>query len=222
MKTTKQDLVRKINELRNELNTLKGEQTYEYTAYDISEEARNHSVYDLESTIESLTKEIEQTKHQIKVKEYWNTHTDERKQLDEQREQLKQVGVQLRNKYIDSFNAMFAPLHMRISSISTSNIEVCSIENSRYRFEVYYNDRIEIENRQCVNKKRLEMNYPCYGSFEVMSDTTHTTYLLAMAAFANNLIMKEQVKRLFDEYEIELNNLRAEVKNIDNQINNPF
>ena len=85
MKTTKQDLVRQINKLQNELNTLNGVQTYSYTAYDIAEEARKHAVYELESKIESLTKQVEQTKHQIKVNEYWNDNADERIKLEQQR-----------------------------------------------------------------------------------------------------------------------------------------
>lgn len=222
MKTTKQDLVRKINELQNELNTLNGEQTYDYTAYDIAEEARKHAVCDLESKIGRLTKEIEQTKHQIKVNEYWNNNADARIKLEQQKEQLENMCKQLRQKYTDTINAMFEPLHMQVRSFSTSNIEVRMIENDRYGFEVYYNDRIRFENGQCVNKKKLEMNYPCYGSFDAMSDTTHMTYLLSMAAFANNVIMKEQVKRLFDEYETELNNLWNEIENVKNAISNPF
>ena len=222
MKTTKQDLVRQINNLQNELNTLNGVQTYNYTAYDIAEEARKHAVYELESKIESLTKQIEQTKHQVKVNEYWNNNADERIKLEQQKEQMKEVCVQMRQRYIDTFNAMFEPLHMQLRSISTSNIDVRMIENDRYGFEVYYNDKMEFVDGHVVSKKELEMNYPCYGSFDVLTDTTHMTYLLSMATFANNLIMKEQVKRLFDEYETELNHVRVQVKDIDNLINNPF
>lgn len=222
MKTTKQDLVRQINNLQNELNTLNGEQTYDYTPYDIAEEARKHAVYELESKIESLTKEVEQTKHQIKVNEYWNNNADERIKLEQQKEQLLNGGKELRQKYIDTFNAMFEPLHMQLRNISTTNIDVRMIENSRYGFELYYNDKMEFVNSHYVSKKELEMNYPCYGSFNVMTDTTHMNYLLAMSAFANNVAMKNQVKSLFDEWENELNNIRTQVKEIENSINNPF
>lgn len=222
MKTTKQDLVRKINELRNELNILNGVQPYNYTSYDIAEEAHRKAVYELENTTKRLENEIVEVKHKIQVNKYWDDNADARKQLDEQKEQLKKLAVQTKQKYIDNFNSVFESLHMQIKSISTSNIEVCLKENDRYAFSIYYHDKFEMVDGKYTTQKELEMNYPCYGSFNVMTDTNHTTYLLAMAAFACNVIMKEQVKRLFDEYETELNNVWGQIEDIEKAINNPF
>lgn len=222
MKTTKQDLAKQIFELKNELCTLKDQATYEPSAWDVNELARKYNMYELQSKVDDYQKQIRREKHEQAVTEYWENHKSEREQLEQKKIELTSELREAKQQIIDTCNALFAPLHMMVERMGDDHMSVVLIANARYNFDLYFRTDYFHTNENGEHEKTFEMNYPCYGSFDLANDKEHTDYLLAMGVFAGNVVMQNCIKEQMRKMENTCNDYCAKREAIEEQINNPF
>ncbi len=216
MATKKQEMVINILNRRNYYRSLLGDKPMEITPYQVSSEARKNSVADLEAQAEDLEKWIKKAEVLQASKKYWEEHTEEKEQLEAKKAELGASYKAVQERYLGIFNKMIEHLNMVVTHMSTTNLEIASKLNPRYHFDVYYHNTWHDEPRE------LELNYPCYGSFNPLKDREVSDYLMSMAVFAYNHGLQMDLKDALNKFNKEMDDIREAVNEIDNYIKNPI
>lgn len=215
MATKKEQMVINILNRRNYYRSLLGYEPIEITPYQVSTEARKNSVVDLEIQAKDLENRIIEAEDQQASKKYWEEHQDEMEELKAKKAELGASYKGIQEKYLDIFNKMVESLNMQVTHMSTTNIEFGHKTNTRYHFDIYYHTTWNNEPRE------LEINYPCYGSFNPLKDREMSDYLMSMAVFAYNHGLQMDLKDALDKFNKEMDDIREAVNEIDNYIKNP-
>lgn len=216
MATKKEQMVINILNRRNYYRSLLGYEPIEITSYQVSSEARKNSVVDLEIQAKDLENKIIEAEDLQASKKYWEEHQDEMEELKAKKAEFGASYKAVQERYLGIFNKMVESLNMQVTHMSTTNLEIASKVNPRYHFDVYYHNTWHDEPRE------LELNYPCYGSFNPSKDREVSDYLMSMAVFAYNLKLHQEIKDALDQFNKEMEDIREAVNEIDNYIKNPI
>lgn len=216
MATKKEQMVINILNRRNYYRSLLGDKLMEITPNQISSEARKNSVADLEEQATDLEKWIKNAEILQATKKYWEEHPEEKEQLEAKKAELHTSYKEVQQRYLDIINKMVESMNMHVTHMSTTNVEISSNVNPRYHFDIYYHNTWHDEPRE------LEINYPCYGSFNPAKDREMSDYLMAMAVFAYNIKLQQELKDALDNFNNEMEAIRKSVNEIDNYIKNPI
>lgn len=216
MATKKEQMVMNLINRRNYFLTLMGEKPVTYSEYEISSQVRKNSVADLESQMKSLEQSIKIAETKAAADKYWAEHQEEKQQLIDKKAEIGAGYKQVQERYLEQFNKLVESMNMHVTHMSTTTVEIASNVNPRYHFDIYYNANWGEDNRE------IEINYPCYGSFNPVKDREMSDYLMAMAVFAYNLRLQQEFKEALDQFNDEMEAIRKAVNEIDNYIKNPI
>lgn len=217
MKTTKkQELVINFINLQNQLNTLRGTTLIEMEESNINYYAKVYKGYELEERIQTITKHIAEEEAKIEKEKYWEEHQEEKQQLEERRSELVNNYREARDRYAKCFDFFFDSYGMFVKYMSTSHLEIALKENDRYHFDIYYSRSWEAEDDKYV--REMEINYPCYGSFNPAKEPEFVKYLVALADFASSKQIKKDVEETLKSYNDELDAISEGIERIDNQL----
>lgn len=224
MATKKEQMVINIINRKNYLRTLKNETLIEMDHYYISTEARKNNMFSLEDELKSIENAIQREETRIAAEKYWETHPDEKQHLEDKKAELKASYHTTRDHYLDYFNNLLAEYGMFVKYMSTTNLEIKSKANERYGFDINYTHNWDInrETKEVLTTREVEINYPCYGSFNPMKEPEFVQYLAALASVANNKQLYNEFESGLNQYNNEMDSIRDAISEIDEQIKNPI
>lgn len=237
--TRKETLLLEKYRLVNELNTLKGN-TENLTDLDslvnnwkFRDEAKNSTVYDLQSTNESLRRSIVRERMVIEQKAaaeaYFATEEGQARKasLLKSEEDLRQRMTEYmenRESFFNSWIKEFLGSYWKLYYLSDSRIEFAIADPKDENKEVF-GQSIEIyfDKDYWGKKERFETNVGTCGGFSLLAceQGDRARFYIDLGRFLSDKTRLEALRTMLFRYKETLDQMREQLKNIESELANP-
>ena len=227
--TRKETLLKEVYELRNELSSIRGEETREYDEAQLRREAKNEREYDLRCRIDELKSGIARAAEQKAIKERREAFyaTPEGKSYKEKHTEILTELYMENERYETNALKIFKGFAERIGegwsvrNLGDGYVDFAIVADNNFVFgssiEVRYSSRWFGE------QPRFEVNVGTTGCFDPQAKELkdRATFYRGFGRFLSDERLLEEVRRAMAEYEATKEQYRLNVKAEKDAIDNP-
>ena len=237
--TRKETLLLEKYRLFNELDTLRGN-TENLTDLDslvnnwkFRDEAKNSTVYDLQSSNESLRRSIVRERMVIEQKAaaeaYFATEEGQARKVSllKSEEELRQRMTEFmenRESFFNSWIKEFLGSYWKLYYLSDSRIEF-AIADPKDESKEVFGQSIEIyfDKNYWGKKERFETNVGTCGGFSLLASEQgdRARFYIDLGRFLSDKTRLEALRTMLFRYKDTLDQMREELTNIENELANP-
>lgn len=230
--TTKEKLLLQVYQIRNEINTLKGEPTVDLDDFCKSNRfyymSREYSVSELQSRIEMYKQELKNLEIKIEAERFYSTEVGKKlkakieNELESYREDWESTEAQVRC-FIEERLKEHVGEHWFVARISDSflSIGVMDSENGR----AVFGQTIDIYHGSYgFYKDRFEISIGTCGSFNPFEQNTwdRAKFYIDFGKLMSNIDLLEQIKLQLFSYSEYVRGIRHNMDKLEKQLNNPL
>lgn len=230
--TTKEKLLLQVYQIRNEINTLKGEPTVDLDDFCKSNRlyymSREYSVSELHRRIEMYKQELKNLEIKIEAERFYSTEVGKKlkakieNELESYRKEWESTEAQVRC-FIETRLKEHVGEHWFVDRISDSFLSIGVMETEKggavfgQTIDIYYSS-------YGLDKGRFDINIGTCGSFNPFEQNTgdRAKFYIDFGKLMSNIDLLEQIKSNLTWYSEFIRDIRNKFDKLEKQLKNPL
>ena len=230
----KEVLYREMLELENKVCELKNGYVSDYgedyfQSYAFQRDVKRVSKKKLERDIQQLKLEYEREVLRLRVENYFNTEEGKSEKENLTNELLKvREGCEkwcIRQwEKVDAFIKEWLGEEWGVDRLDNGYMHIGLVKERAVTYNNLHFGRdfsVRFANTWKIDDK-LEMNYPCIGSFNLFEEVSMVTYLKGMGKFASDKEKLGELRNMLMDFALSLGEYTKEMERLKGKLENPF